>query len=230
MHLIFTAIVLAGSGAAIIATLAARKSADLPRSAVAKVLDKVKFIPQSVVAEVDAVAKRWGARVEKAVQKVEAIPAVNNWFSFVGKTVTKVVDTVRDFSKPRGIRNNNPGNIRHGDNWQGLSADQTDEDFAEFDFPIYGIRAMAKVLKNYKRKYGIDTLYGVIARWAPAGDNNDVDAYVDQVTKKVGIGAQSKINLEQTETLFPLVQAIILHENGEQPFTDATIREGIELA
>ena len=39
---------------------------------------------------------------------------------------------------PRGIRNHNPGNIRHGDKWQGLSAEQTDSSFCVFDAPEYG--------------------------------------------------------------------------------------------
>ena len=48
---------------------------------------------------------------------------------------------------PRGIRNNNPGNIRHGANWQGLNPKGRDIDsaFCVFTAPIYGIRALAKV-------------------------------------------------------------------------------------
>ena len=50
----------------------------------------------------------------------------------------------------RGIRNNNPGNIRHGGSkWQGMSETQTDDEYIQFDDPVYGIRALAKLLKNY---------------------------------------------------------------------------------
>ncbi len=58
----------------------------------------------------------------------------------------------------RGIRNNNPGNIRKGDNWQGLAAEQTDEAFCVFRSAEYGIRALVKVLLNYEKKYGLNTV------------------------------------------------------------------------
>lgn len=51
----------------------------------------------------------------------------------------------------RGERNNNPGNIRHGSKWQGLSAEQTDKDFCQFISPEYGIRAIYKLLQTYQK-------------------------------------------------------------------------------
>lgn len=55
--------------------------------------------------------------------------------------------------QPRGIRNNNPGNIRWGENWQGLKKDgkERDSSFCVFESPEYGIRALAKILINYKK-------------------------------------------------------------------------------
>ena len=55
--------------------------------------------------------------------------------------------------QPRGIRNNNPGNIRHGANWQGLNPNgrNIDSAFCVFESPVFGIRALAKVLINYKK-------------------------------------------------------------------------------
>ena len=53
----------------------------------------------------------------------------------------------------RGERNNNPGNIRHGSKWQGLSAQQTDPSFCQFVSPEYGIRAIYKLLQTYQKKY-----------------------------------------------------------------------------
>ncbi len=59
--------------------------------------------------------------------------------------------------RPRGIRNNNPGNIRHGENWQGLNPNSRSIDaaFCVFNTPVAGIRALAKVLINYKKIYGL---------------------------------------------------------------------------
>ena len=49
-------------------------------------------------------------------------------------------------SIPRGIRNNNPGNIKkNGVDWDGLSEEQTDNTFFQFDDPVYGIRALTKI-------------------------------------------------------------------------------------
>lgn len=59
---------------------------------------------------------------------------------------------------PRGIRNNNPGNIRHSDQWKGLTPEQPDPDFCTFSTPEYGIRAMGVILLNYQRKHGLKTI------------------------------------------------------------------------
>ena len=59
--------------------------------------------------------------------------------------------TKKVYDMSRGLRNNNPGNIRKtGDKWQGLSTTQTDDSFFQFTDAKYGIRAMAKLLKNYQ--------------------------------------------------------------------------------
>lgn len=49
--------------------------------------------------------------------------------------------------QPRGIRNNNPGNIRRSsDPWQGLAKEQIDREFFKFKSSVYGIRALARLL------------------------------------------------------------------------------------
>lgn len=134
-------------------------------------------------------------------------------------------------SVPRGIRNHNPGNIdRTGEKWQGMAADQSgDKRFVVFTAPEWGIRALAKVLRNYGKKYNIRTVQGVISRWAPANEN-DTAAYVAQVARAIGVKPGDSINLEAPSVLLPLVTAIIRHENGQQPYAEAVIREGIRRA
>ncbi len=58
-------------------------------------------------------------------------------------------------NEARGFRNNNPGNIRHGEPWLGLAEDQTDPDFCQFVSVEYGIRAMFRILETYREKYGL---------------------------------------------------------------------------
>ena len=50
----------------------------------------------------------------------------------------------------RGMRNNNPLNIRHSaDHWQGAAAEQQDKSFVQFESMAYGYRAAWKVLDSY---------------------------------------------------------------------------------
>ena len=94
---------------------------------------------------------------------------------------------------PRGIRNKNPGNIEKGPDWLGLAKDQrSDNRFAVFEAPQFGIRALCKVLLTYHRKRkaadgsAIDTVKEVIDRWAPPTENNS-DAYASMVRQAVGV-------------------------------------------
>ena len=121
---------------------------------------------------------------------------------------------------PRGIRNNNPGNIILGnDKWQGLAPVQTDSKFCTFTDPIWGIRALARLLINYQDKYGLNTVKGIINRWAPPKEN-DTGAYVRAVLKTMaqagltGLSAETPIDLHRYPYCFAIVSAIIRHENG----------------
>lgn len=128
----------------------------------------------------------------------------------------------------RGERNNNPGNIRHvpGTVWQGQSAQQTDDAFVQFTDPVYGIRAIARIMRAYE-KQGIHTLADAIDRWAPPNENNS-SAYVSAVCQECGRNPDETLSLD---SIMPrLVRAIIHHENGEVIYTDDQISQGIALA
>lgn len=132
--------------------------------------------------------------------------------------------------KPRGIRNNNPGNLRRtSDPWQGLTAEQRDKDFFTFNSSVYGIRALARVLISYQDKFGIDTIDGIISRWAP-GAENDTAAYIQAVARRTGFGSLQSLNMHSFVHLKPIVDAIIWHENGMQPYTEAEIVKALVLA
>lgn len=127
-----------------------------------------------------------------------------------------------DLSKaPRGIRNNNPGNIRaDGTKWKGLVGD--DGSFCKFDKPENGIRAIARILATYKAR-GIKTVRQIIARWAPPNEN-DTEAYIRSVAAASGIPENG---VPMQDQLPDLIAAIIKHENGEQPYTRAQIISGV---
>lgn len=138
----------------------------------------------------------------------------------------------------RGIRNNNPGNIDRNpaNQWQGrmprdrmTAAQLAEPRFEVFQAPAWGIRAMCILLINYQDKHGLNTISGIIGRWAPTVENN-TSAYVLAVARAVGVGADAWIDVQQYRYLRPLVEAIIQHENGSQPYAADVIDEGLRLA
>lgn len=132
---------------------------------------------------------------------------------------------------PRGIRNNNPGNIRKGtDRWNGLAPNnqQTDPAFWIFTQAAWGLRAIAVILLTYQRKHGLKTLRQMIARWAPSEENNTT-AYVDDVAHRVGEDPDAEITLDAV-LLRGIVMAIVWHENAEQPYAPEVIDRAMKLA
>jgi hypothetical protein len=113
---------------------------------------------------------------------------------------------------PRGLRNNNPGNIRKSnDLFQGETA-STDPQFKQFVSTAYGYRALMRILINYITKYHLDTVAKIIARYAPASENA-TDKYVSTVCERTGYGKDDKLTVSE-ETLCKLASAISYVENG----------------
>lgn len=131
-------------------------------------------------------------------------------------------------SLPRGIRNKNPGNIRKsGDQWKGLDSPADDGAFFRFESSHYGLRALARILINYRARYGIETIRGVIERYAPDVENN-TESYIASVSKHTGVPADKRLVLDAF--LPELIPAIIRHENGFNPYTDSQIARAILAA
>lgn len=117
-------------------------------------------------------------------------------------------------SAARGVRNNNPGNLRRtSDEWEGLAAEQTDPEFFQFETWEAGVRALQKTLHTYQSKHGLGTIQEIISRWAPPSEN-DTPAYIRAVVKETGIAADTPISVTDTGTLTALTEAIIHQENG----------------
>ena len=125
---------------------------------------------------------------------------------------------------PRGIRNNNPGNLRRSrDRWEGLREVQTDPDFFQFKTTIDGLRALAKTLLTYRRKHGLKTVTGIVSRYAPAADKNNTRAYINDVANALDVGPDDEIDGEDRSVAQTLMRAIIRHENGQQPYSGVEI-------
>ena len=93
-----------------------------------------------------------------------------------------------NYSKePRGIRNNNPLNIRHAkqNRWRGLRKEQTDKSFCQFTEMKWGLRAAIRLMENYIRR-GAQTPRQIISRWAPPSENN-TSGYITQACQRAGL-------------------------------------------
>ena len=118
---------------------------------------------------------------------------------------------------PRGIRNNNPLNIRRSkDQWKGLADAQTDRAFCQFKSLDYGWRAAFYLLtRTYYHKYRLYTIRTIIRRWAPPGENN-TEAYIANVSRLTGIDPDEPIGipLEKPSRWMMVGIAMAIQENG----------------
>ena len=129
----------------------------------------------------------------------------------------------------RGIRNNNPLNIRlSSDKWQGQinanvndndnnSSPKGDAEFVQFYTMEYGWRAAFVILcRTYYGKYGLKTIRDIVSRWAPAKENN-TEAYIRHVSDYTGIAPNKVLGSPQEHpTQWLLIgYAMAVVENGK---------------
>lgn len=154
-----------------------------------------------------------------------------------GSTGNAVVDIILEkvaepvtmiMNGARGIRNNNPGNIvRTGERWQGMASDQSsDSRFVVFDSPVWGLRALARVMRSYYSQ-GRTTVAAIIGRWAPPNENN-TQAYIAQVAASLGVSPMTPLVLTD-DVLSRIMEAIVKHENGSQPYSPELFAQAINL-
>ena len=133
---------------------------------------------------------------------------------------------------PRGIRNNNPLNIRKSaDKWQGLSTLQEDKEFFQFETIEWGWRAAFVILcKTYYGKYKLRTIRDIVSRWAPPKENN-TPAYIRHVSDYTGIGPDRDLGNPQTHPTNWLLTgyAMAVMENGKT-FPPIPMIKGFSLA
>ena len=131
---------------------------------------------------------------------------------------------------PRGIRNNNPLNIRVSkDAWVGEvpAPQKKDKDFEEYLLPVYGLRAGFKLLLKYHRDYGLRTVNSIIRRWAPPCENNTRE-YVAAVCKGSGFGPDQPLTEHDLEKLAdPMVR---VENAGQQPYSADVIHKAFLMA
>lgn len=129
---------------------------------------------------------------------------------------------------PRGIRNNNPLNIRIGNTWLGERMNPTDDAFEEFVSIEYGYRAAFCILRRYIRRYHKHTITAIVSTWAPANENN-TQRYIDFVAAQMKISPVDDIDYGNKDQMTQLVAAMQLMECGV-PADMAKVEKGYDMA
>ena len=118
---------------------------------------------------------------------------------------------------PRGLRNNNPGNINFAN--QPLATLETGVSsprFAKFPTMDDGINALLNQLNRYFVR-GINTVATIIYKWAPPIENN-TQAYVKFVADKLSVKPTDTLSFTP-QVASELAYAISRLENGNLNFT-----------
>ena len=130
---------------------------------------------------------------------------------------------------PRGIRNNNPLNIRRGkDQWKGLRAQQTDAQFCQFESLEYGWRAAFYLLtRTYYHKYRLYTIRMIINKWAPPNENQ-TSKYIENVCRLTGIAPDEPIGIpsDQPARWMMVGRAMAIQECGMEGLDDFAMLRG----
>ena len=114
---------------------------------------------------------------------------------------------------PLTLRYNNPGAVEFKP-WMSQYGARLGPNgrYAQFDSPDQGYQVMGRVLDTYRDKHGLNTVNGIINRWAPANvDNNSTGTYAANVAKSLGIDPSAPLTPEQRPSL---MRAMASYEAG----------------
>lgn len=131
---------------------------------------------------------------------------------------------------PRGLRNNNPGNIRKvgAPEYTGVDRTKTaiEPAFLVFTSMVLGIRAPGVLLLAYERHDRCRSIEDIIRRYAPSVENN-TEAYIEAVANRCRYDPTVPYPLTTAASMLLLLEAIFAHENGDDhdgvPFSDKLI-------
>lgn len=127
----------------------------------------------------------------------------------------------------RGLRNNNPGNIRLSKTKYLGEVPSTDSAFKQFKSIAWGYRAMFVLLFTYQKKYNCNTLREIISRYAPPNENH-TENYIEAVSDSSGVWPDVKITTTNRDIMVPVVAAMSRVENEVSAVMDE-VNKGWEL-
>lgn len=115
----------------------------------------------------------------------------------------------------RGLRNNNPLNIRLSatTRWQGEVRPSRDRSFCQFESMAYGYWAGLKLLQNYRKLNGCRTIADFVNRWAPPVENN-TSGYINRVCREMQVPSTYVPDVNDRATMCAFAAAMSRVENG----------------
>lgn len=127
--------------------------------------------------------------------------------------------------EPRGIRNNNPGNIEYGPFARSQGSERpefgADQRFATFPNAQQGLNALATLLRQYAAR-GTDTVKTIIEKYSPVADKGNApgstQAYIVKVAQQLGVTPETKLNLNDAGTMSKMIDAVVRFENAKNPY------------
>lgn len=129
---------------------------------------------------------------------------------------------------PRGLRNNNPGNLRYAGKlvWYGEIEPDSDG-YCRFPTPALGLRALFITFRTYQEVHRLKSPRLMILRFAPPTENN-VEAYVQDVCERGPFHPDWPVDLEREGLEW--LRAVVHHELGADPYTLIDYTNAIHMA
>jgi hypothetical protein len=115
---------------------------------------------------------------------------------------------------PRGVRNNNPGNLQQTTiPWQGKIPNPTDSRFEQFREYVWGVRAKIRDITGDISRKGQNTIRKLITAYAPAFENNTA-SYITNLSNRMGMSPDALLDANNHAQMMRLCQHIAIIENG----------------
>lgn len=130
--------------------------------------------------------------------------------------------------RTRAERNNNPGNLNFAGQAGATLEEGSNARFAKFGSTAEGVSALAKQLQRYGER-GLDTVSKIINKYAPSSENN-TQAYIDALSKRLGVSGDQRLDLSDSTTLTGLIKGIARHEAGSDYLSDSDVMTGLSMA
>ncbi|WP_026383407.1 phage tail tape measure protein [Achromobacter xylosoxidans] len=128
---------------------------------------------------------------------------------------------------PRGIRNNNPGNLVYVG--QAGASKEANGRFATFASAQEGLNALAAQLRRYGQR-GLNSIQSIVNTYAPASENN-TGAYANYLAQKMGIDTNTQFDVNSDPAaLAALIRGIVEYENGRNPYSNDMIAQAAGMA